>query len=167
MASMTRRGFMCRGNGSWTSIPSIRSSPLSFSTSAIRVASEISAGNVSSKEASPALTSHIDLARRIVPDEDCGEAGGQALLVAEPPRGFGDAAADLGGDRLAVDDLRLRHAALHLRHTSTLLDSGAQATGCRRKKSIVDSHVRIPRCGDAVAGCRRRAVRRCLITRAP
>jgi hypothetical protein len=27
---------------------------------------------------------------------------------------------------------------------STLLDSGTQARGCRRKKSIVDLHARIP-----------------------
>ena len=82
--------------------------------------------------ASPALSSHIDFARGIVPDENCGEAGGQALLVAEPPGGFGDVVADLGSDGLPVDHLRLRHAALLCCCASTLLDSDAQARrgGC-------------------------------------
>src|SRR5439155_27297035 len=83
----------------------------------------------SDANASPPLASHIDFACRIAPDEDRGEAGGHALLVAQPRGTFGDPTADLGSDRLAIDHLRLRHAALLCCRASKLLDSDAQARG--------------------------------------
>ena len=89
---------MCLGSGSWTSTPSTLSSALSFSTSATSAASEMSAGKLSSKEASPAAAQarafgpHIDLAGRIASDKDRGKTGGHIHLVTQTRRDFGDAA---------------------------------------------------------------------------
>src|SRR6516162_739567 len=62
--------------------------------------------------ASATLGPHIDLAGRVVADEDGGKAGSQVHLVTQSRRNTGGTAAQPGGKRLAVDYFRLNHLAL-------------------------------------------------------
>src|SRR5258708_5414733 len=55
------------------------------------------------------LVANIDLARRIVADQDRGKTGGDPMAIAEDRGCFGDALPQTGGDRLAVDDCRPGH----------------------------------------------------------
>src|SRR5262249_15356528 len=51
------------------------------------------------------LVLHVDLAGRILTDQHDGEPGGEAVLGLQRPHLLGDAAAEPGRERLAIDDL--------------------------------------------------------------
>src|SRR6266478_10100181 len=55
------------------------------------------------------LVANIELARRIVADQDRGQTGGDPVPFAQDRGRFGNPPAQTGGDRLAVDDGRLGH----------------------------------------------------------
>ena len=65
-----------------------------------------------------ALGADIAAARRVVADEDGGEAGGQPVFPAQARRRIGNTEAQPCRDGLSVDDPRIRHAALPRRRSS-------------------------------------------------
>ena len=61
------------------------------------------------------LVANIDLARRIVADQDRGKTGSDLVTFAQEGGRLGDALPQIGGDRPAVDDGGLGHRQLSRR----------------------------------------------------
>ena len=109
---MTRLGSSPAGSGSCTRMPSTRSSALRAAISSEQRGHSAIRGQAMLERGDPGLAAgarlaaYIDLARRVVPDQDRGQAGHDAVAFAQPRRRRGDLLAQRGGQRLAVDQPR-------------------------------------------------------------